>query len=604
MRRERPESRADVLRLFRPYAAALGGLLSLILVAALAEAVGLALLAALLNALAGSRGVAGPASMLAPVYAYAQDHPQMLLLVLGLTYLGKSALALAVTYLSCSLALQISDEWRTRLLEGLFHVPVTTLDKQQGAMMQLILDEPTTVGFGLSAVGVLLQNALSAAMVYGMLLILSPAITVGLTVMAVAALGMVAVVSRYSRRIAVQRSQAFSDGYAYMAEMISAIKQFRLFDLEQRVLARAEGHIEHMRRIQRTASFLAASPRLLIELVFILGLALVLLTLGPQPGHASALSAVGLAVAAALRLLPSFSATAGTWVAIQQAWPPIRRIARELAVIVPTGVGEQPARPKTAVTFQDRIRLCDISFAYPGRHRTLSGVTLEIGWKECVAIVGPSGAGKSTLVDLLCGFHQPERGQILVDNVDLRDADLSHWRRQLGVVAQDAFLLSGTVRDNLCLLRPDCPEPLLTDVVSQVGADRVIRGLPEGYATRVGERGLTLSGGQRQRLALARVLVREPRLLILDEATSALDIESEEAILDGLERMRGRFTMVLIAHRLSAAARADRVYVLDGGRVVESGHHDMLIRQGGLYAALWRTTQNGAARGAAAGASG
>ena len=595
---------SDPLKLFRPYGAMIGGLLTLIVVAAMAEAVGLVLLAALLNVLSGGASAAGPVSLLTPLYAAAQAHPRFLLLVLGLTYLGKSLLALMVTDRSCSVALEITDDWRNRLLTSLFRLPVSLLDKQQGAMMQLILDEPTTVGFGLTAAGVLLQNVLSAAMVYAMLLVLSPAITLGLTIMAAVALGTVAVVSRHSRHLAVQRSQAYSDGYAYMAEMISAIKQFRLFDLERPVLVRAEGHIERMRRIQRKANFLAASPRLLIEMVFILGLALLLLMLAPQAGQASALPAVGLAVAASLRLLPSFSAAAGTWVAVQQAWPPILRVARELAILDRQEEREPDGETKAAVAFQDRIQFRDVSFSYPGRERTLSDVTLDIGWKECVAIVGPSGAGKSTFVDLLCGFQPPDRGQILVDGVDLRGADLSQWRQQIGVVAQDAFLLSGTVRENLCLLRPDCPKSVLTQAVSLVGADRIIQDLPQGYDTRVGERGLTLSGGQRQRLALARVLVREPRLLILDEATSALDVESEEAILDGLDRMRGRLTMMLIAHRLSVAARADRIYVLDGGRVVESGHHDMLIRQGGLYAALWRTTQNGAARGAAAGAGG
>lgn len=587
------ESRTDVLRLFRPYAAVLGGLLALVLLAALAEAVGLVLLAALLNLLADSRNVTGDSSMFAPVYAHAKDYPRLFLVLVGVTYLGKSALTLTVTYISCSLALRITDEWRTRLIEGLFRLPVTTLDKQQGAMMQLILDEPTAVGFGLGAVGVLLQNTFSAAMVYVVLLALSPMITVGLIIMALVALGTIAVVSRYSQQIATKRSKVFGDGYAYMAEMISAIKQFRLFDLEGPVLARAEAHIERMRRIQRSASFLAASPRLLIELVFIFGLALVMIALAPQSGNASALSAVGLSVAAALRLLPSFSATAGTWVAIQQAWPPIRRIARELVIIEQETQRELHAGPKGTAIFRDRIRFRDVSFTYPGRERTLTGVSLEIGWGECVAIVGASGAGKSTLIDLLCGFYQPERGEILVDDMNLRDVDLSHWRRQLGVVAQDTFLLSGTVRDNLCLLYPDCPEPLLADVVSMVGAERFIRDLPEGYATRVGERGVTLSGGQRQRLALARVLIREPRLLILDEATSALDVESEEALQSGLESLRRQLAILVIAHRLSTVRGADRIYVMDGGRVVETGQHETLLRHGGLYAAMLRTAEAG-----------
>jgi ABC-type multidrug transport system fused ATPase/permease subunit len=153
-------------------------------------------------------------------------------------------------------------------------------------------------------------------------------------------------------------------------------------------------------------------------------------------------------------------------------------------------------------------------------------------------------------------------------------------------VPQDAFLLAGTVRENLCLLRPDCPQALLDEAVRSVGADKIIAGLPAGYDTMIGERGVSLSGGQRQRLALARVLVREPRILILDEATSALDAESDESIFRALERYRGRMTIIAIAHRLSSIQRADRIYVLKDGHVVEAGTHFDLLGRGGVYAAL------------------
>ena len=590
-----PYSLRELLRLFRPRQGRLAGLLALIVIAAFAEAVGLVLLSVLLNQLADVGGAAKQPAVLAPVYEYARANPRPFLLLIAATYLGKSALALWVTYSSCTLALVVTDQWRTQLIRGLFGMPIQRLDKQQGALLQLILDEPTNIGFGLSAVGLLAQNALSAAMVYATLLALSPAITVGLTIMAVAAIGTVWLLSRYSRQIAIQRSQAFSDGYVYLAEMLTAIKQLRLFDLEAEAEARAMSHMEKMRRIQRRASFLASSPRLLIEVVFLCGLMLVFLVLAPSFGEASAVPAIGLAVVAALRLLPSFSASAGNWVAIQQAWPPLQRISRELSKMERETADLVVPVARVPVVFRERIRFEEVSFAYPGRSQVFSAVDLEIGWGEFVAVVGASGSGKSTLVDLLCGFYEPDKGQILVDGINLRSISLSHWRRQLGVVAQDAFLLSGTIRENLCLLRPDCPEKVLEEVVALVGADQLIRDLPAGYQTRIGERGFSLSGGQRQRLALARVLVREPRLLVLDEATSSLDVESEEVVQEGLERIRHRLTMVVIAHQLSTVRRADQIYVLDEGRVVEMGSHESLLQQHGLYAAMWRTTKVGLA---------
>jgi len=313
----------------------------------------------------------------------------------------------------------------------------------------------------------------------------------------------------------------------------------------------------------------------------------------PRMGEASILPALGLAVAAAVRLLPSFSASAGTWVQMHQAWPAMQKISAELAEIEATVVDEKPPASRQPVWFRDRIEVQGVHFSYPGREQALAGVDIEITWGSLTAIVGPSGAGKSTLVDLLCGFYLPCRGKILVDGVDLRQIAMSHWRRQLGVVSQDGFLLSGTIRDNLCLLRPDCPEDLLREIVALVGAERFIRDLPNRYETWVGERGVSLSGGQRQRIALARVLVREPRVLIMDEATSALDVESEKVLLEGLERLRGRLTMLVIAHRLSTVRHADRIYVVNGGKVAESGRHGSLVEQGGLYTTMHRTAEIG-----------
>ena len=414
--------------------------------------------------------------------------------------------------------------------------------------------------------------------------------------MAVAAGVLVGVLSRYSRTVAARRSRLYSEGYAYITEMLGAIKQLRLFNLEVESERRASAHLEKMRKVNCTSNVIASSPRLLIEVVFLCGFALMLIALLPQLGDASVLSAIGLAVAAALRLLPSFSASAGTWVQVQQAWPAMLRISAELRKLETALDNETNARRLAQVSFQERIVVRGAHFAYAGREQALAGVDLEIPYGTLTAIVGPSGAGKSTLIDLMCGFYAPDQGGITIDGVDLATISLSHWRQQLGVVSQDGFLLSGTIRENLCLLRRDCPEALLREIVTLVGAEVFIQDLPAGYDTRVGERGLALSGGERQRLALARALIKEPRVLIMDEATSALDVESDEALQEGLERLRSRLTMVVVAHRLSTVRRADCIYVLAGGKVVDSGPHEELVQRGGLYAAMCHTAEKGMTR--------
>ncbi len=562
--------------------------------AAVAEAGGLVLLSALLSALLGGGGIGAAAGRLRPLYDHVQQNPRLFLLLLGGVYLGKSLLALWANYASFSLALRMTDDWRMRLIRGYLEVPLRRLDRAQGSMLQIVIDEPASVGLGLGAAGLLAQNALSALSIYAALMLLSPLFTFGLTIIAGMAMVTIALVSRYSRRISVRRSEAYNEGYAYLTEMLGALKQLRLFNLEADAERRAGAQLGRMRELQRKSNVIASSPRLLIEIVFLCGLALVLVALMPRMGDGSVLAAVGLAIGAAMRLLPSLSASAGTWVQLQQAWPAMVRIAAELTrleQITPERASETGAPP----TFRDRIAVRDVHFAYPGREQALDGVDLEIPRGAFIGIVGPSGSGKSTLVDLLCGFYAPDRGALLVDGVDLRTLALSQWRQQLGVVAQDNFLFSGSIRENLCLMRPHCSEDAMREVVRLVGAGDFIGALPERYETRVGERGLTLSGGQRQRLALARVLLKEPQLLIMDEATSALDVASEEALQEGLERLHGHLTIVVIAHRLSTVRRADRIYVLARGRIVESGRHEELIIRDGAYAAMQRSAQAGVA---------
>jgi subfamily B ATP-binding cassette protein HlyB/CyaB len=205
-----------------------------------------------------------------------------------------------------------------------------------------------------------------------------------------------------------------------------------------------------------------------------------------------------------------------------------------------------------------------------------------------VGIVGPSGSGKSTLTKLVQRLYVPEAGRVLVDGVDIAMIDVAWLRRQIGVALQENVLFNRSVRDNIALGDPSLPIERVIAAAKLAAAHDFILGLPSGYDTLVGERGSTLSGGQRQRIAIARALIGDPRILIFDEATSALDYESERVIQENMARIaRGR-TVLIIAHRLSTVARADRIITLEGGRIVEDGTHDQLICSSGRYATLHR----------------
>lgn len=240
---------------------------------------------------------------------------------------------------------------------------------------------------------------------------------------------------------------------------------------------------------------------------------------------------------------------------------------------------------------EGRITLRDVRFAYDGAD-VLRGVDLEIQPGSTVALVGRSGAGKSTLVNLLCRFYEPQGGQVALDGVDVRTLSLPFLRGSIGIVDQQTFLFAGTVLENLRFGRPDATHDEVVQAARQSFAHDFIAALPEGYDTRVGERGVRLSGGQCQRIALARMFLRNPRVLVLDEAVSALDSESEVAIRQALvPLMRGR-TTIIIAHRLSSLLQATEVVLLDEGRVVERGSHAELVDRGGAYARLFREQFN------------
>jgi ATP-binding cassette subfamily B protein len=281
--------------------------------------------------------------------------------------------------------------------------------------------------------------------------------------------------------------------------------------------------------------------------------------------------------------------------ALSEVWGELQRAAgateRLVELLGATDTVRDPDHPVALPRpLRGEIAFEDVGFAYPTRPgaAVLGGIGLHIRPGETVALVGPSGAGKTTILQLILRFYDPEAGRITLDGIDLRDMARADFRGAMALVPQDPVIFSTSARENIRFGRPDATDAEVEAAARAAAAHDFIAGLPDGYATVLGERGMLLSGGQRQRIAIARAILRDAPVLLLDEATSALDAESERAVQAAVERLAEGRTTIVVAHRLATVKRADRIVVLDRGRIVAQGTHDSLVAEGGLYARLAR----------------
>lgn len=400
-------------------------------------------------------------------------------------------------------------------------------------------------------------------------------------------LGPVFIFGRRVRKLTVASQDRFAGAVGFAGESVDAIETVQAFGREDSAIARFGAAVEDAFSASLTRMRARAWMTALIIVVMFGGVTLVL-WLGAQDVVAGVMSPGALLQFVLLSVFAAgaVGALGESWGDVQKAAGAMERI-EELMRAVP---GIAPPARVVALPQPPRgeVSMSAVGFSYPGRPDlpALKGFSLTVRPGETVALVGPSGAGKSTVFRLLLRFYDPQTGLVSVDGVDVRDADPVAVRNRFAWVSQETPLFSGSALENIQFGREGATLNEARIVAEKAQALGFIDALPEGFDTPLGERGKSLSGGQRQRLAIARALVRDAPILLLDEATSALDAESERLVQVALDQAMEERTTLVIAHRLATVLRADRIVVMDDGRVVEEGTHDQLVAQGGLYARL------------------
>jgi ATP-binding cassette subfamily B protein len=438
-----------------------------------------------------------------------------------------------------------------------------------------------------SAISQGIRNVLTGTGAFGMLLVTSPKLAGIVALVVPLVVAPMVLFGRREKRLSRAAQERIADLGDTAEEVLAGLRTVQAFTQEPAARARFAGRVDTavaaaVRRIN--------SRSLLILLVILLGFGAITFSLwvGGRDVVAGRMTGGELAafVLYAVMLASSGASLSEVWGEIQRAAGAAERIFDLLAV--PPGIAAPPSPAVLPSPPRGRIAFEDIRFEYPTRpgQPALDGFSLVVEPGETVALVGPSGAGKTTVLQLLLRFYDPQAGRVTLDGIDIRGVDPAALRARLGLVPQDPVVFSADAWENIRFGRPSASDAEVRAAAEAAVAGGFLDALPQGFSTFLGTKGVMLSGGQRQRLAIARAILRDPAVLLLDEATSALDAESEQAVQQALTvAARGRTTLV-VAHRLATVRRADRIVVMEAGRIVATGTHEALVRQGGLYGRL------------------
>lgn len=482
--------------------------------------------------------------------------------------LSKSALAILAQYSITRLSFAVFRQLVLPTFKDFFEARWYFFSSNRmGVLLNTLLRESNVAVNAVVALG----NVVSSGVLVGVILIVPIYISWQVTAICVATALILAlpllILGRVVRWLGQRNTEAFNEVTSVVQQSLGSAKLILGFGNSSKSLAELERAFRAFRRSWvKHQTISAAMP----QLYYPVGLVVAMVGLFYTQYVALPLSDAAVILYALLRMnspMGLLIANKTNLNAYLPSYEQIRRLAQSAQEM------KQPSGNVPFKGFHREILLQNVSFAYPGLSASLSNVNVRIAKGRMIAFVGASGAGKSTLIDIMMGFHEPTAGNVTIDGAPLRDFDMVSYRRKIGYVPQESLLFNATITENLRWANENATEQEIEQACRQAGASEFIEELPRGYETVVGDRGVRLSGGQVQRIAMARAILRQPQLLILDEATSSLDTVSERLIQEAVDKMAGETSVVIVAHRLSTILRADYIYVLDKGEIIEEGSY-------------------------------
>jgi len=455
------------------------------------------------------------------------------------------------------------------------------LDAKQGEVVYRIYTAPSFLGFLLNAIPQIATELIKILVLA--VILFSLAIKMSLAVISFCVLYYFLtrfIARNISYNLGRGRIEAGEEQNVLIAEMFIGIRQIKLFNSEARWVNKFFAAMKKYFSLAVKDSIWLAVPKHSLDFVFMAGFGVILIVvkLSNPEGLYTMLPVLGAFAYSFLRIMPSLNQLSTNWMQLMGVLPNL-----ETLYLILTSHTQKIQDGKSEVKdFRESIRFDNVTFFYPGREQVLENFTVDFKKGKQTAIVGPSGAGKTTIVDLIIRLFDPSQGKILVDGVDLRELKIKSWLKRIGYVSQDTFIFNATLAENIAFGFEAGREDIVR-AAKEANAHEFIAQFPQGYETIVGDRGMKLSGGQRQRIAIARALIRKPEILILDEATSSLDTVSEAQVQEAINNITKNHTVIIIAHRLSTVRYADHIFVLDQGKIVESGDHEQLLALNGKY---------------------